>query len=712
MSKQLLLLVDGNALFYRAFHAFPKELTTPEGVPSGAAFGFTRILLSTIRSLKPTHAIVCFDTKGGTFRDEMFEGYKATRAAMPEELAQQIPIIWELVEKLEMPRFTLEGYEADDLIGTLAAQAAHQKDLDVVILSGDQDLIQLVTPQVTMFAPAIGFQKATMYTPEKVMEKYSFEPIRMIDYKGLRGDSSDNIPGVPGIGEVTAKQLLAEFKTLDGLYAAVDAGKTDGVKPAVLKKLQEGRDSAYMSFKLATIATDAPIELDLNHAGLRIEHPEALVEMFERLAFKSLIAELPKSHKLASTAADVFGGEDVPVIDASESAKLDTTLAPILREMEAAGITVDTAYLKQMEAEFTEEAAGYVSQLHELAGQPFNPDSPAQIATILYEVLHIPTDRISKGKTGYTTNAETLERLSEEYPIAGVILKYREITKLLSTYIKPLQEIVDKESRVHTSYAPDTATGRISSRNPNLQNIPVKTEQGKRIRKAFVAPKGFKLVAADYSQIELRVAAHLSEDPIMVEAFKTGKDFHTETGEKMHVDRRIAKIINFSILYGKGAFGFSNDLGISMAEAKEYIEQYFQTFKGLRSYLDKQLADAKVSNYATTLLGRRRFLPDLSASNFQRRSAAEREAVNMPIQGTAAEILKLAMRNLAQELKPEQGRMILTVHDELVLEVPDAKVEEVAKLLHKVMESAYKLIVPLEVQVKVGQNWTEMAPVN
>lgn len=709
--EKTLLLVDGNALFYRAYHAFPKELTTPDGRPSGAAFGFTRILLAAIKLHKPTHLIACFDTKGGTFRDDFYDAYKATRAAMPEDLVSQVPIIWNIVDTLEIPRLSVERYEADDLIGTISHQAAEHSDCKVIILSGDQDLVQLVTPQVSLFSPAMGFSKATLYTPEKVLEKYTFTPAQMIDYKALRGDSSDNIPGVPGIGEVTAKQLLSQFKTLDGVYEAVKAGDPPGVAAGVLKKLRAGEESARLSYRLATIATDAPVKLDLTAAGLSIQHPEKLVAVFEELGFKSLINELPSSHKLATAVADVFGDPSAqPTGDASRdsSTTLDTQLAPILRAMEEHGVMVDTAYLKKLEGEFASEISDIKEALTKEAGQDFNPDSPAQVGTILYEVMKIPTEGISKGKTGYTTNADTLEKIADTYPIAGLLLKYREVTKLQSTYIKPLQELTDKEHRIHTSYAPDTATGRISSRNPNLQNIPVRSEQGKRIRQAFIAPKGCVFVAADYSQIELRVAAHLSGDPVMVEAFKSGKDFHAETAERMGVDRRVAKIINFSILYGKGAFGFAQDLGITVAEAKEYIEQYFVTFKVLRTYIDNLLSQAKVDGYVTTLMGRRRMLPDLTASNFQRRSAAEREAVNLPIQGTAAEVLKKAMVDLSGKLK--HGTMILTVHDELVLEVPEEHVAETSKLLKDTMEHAVELIVPVEVQLKTGKDWANLTP--
>lgn len=716
----MLLLVDGNALFYRAYHAFPKEFTTPDGRPSGAAFGFTRILLAAIRTHKPSHVAVCFDVEGPTFRDDLYESYKATRSAMPDDLKAQVPMIWELVKRLEVPLFSAPRYEADDLIGTLAQQAVKQyDDLDVLVLSGDQDLLQLVTDRVHVYAPHIGFAKAALYDPKAVQDKYGFSPIQMIEYKSLRGDASDNIPGVPGIGEVTAKQLLAEFHSLEGIYTAIQAGKATSVKAGVLAKLQAGEASGRLSHTLATIKTDAPVNLELDGCKLEIAHPENLIALFQEYGFKSLIQELPKSHKLVSEAADVFAGaatasyEAAPVEPQNESEELDVKLAPILRSMEERGAMIDKPYLADLQVEYTEEIEKLKDRLNSLAGQPFNPDSPQQVSYILYDVMHAPTQFVRKGKTGYTTDAATLSALAPTLPIAEVLLNYREITKLQSTYIKPLQEIADEHDRLHTSYAPDTATGRISSRNPNLQNIPIRKEQGKRIRRAFIAPKGKKLIVADYSQMELRIAAHLSQDPVMIEAFKTGQDFHEQTATRMGVDRRTAKIINFSILYGKTAFTFAGDLGITVEEAKKYIEQYFTTFAKLKQYVDKVLEEARTNGYVTTMLNRRRYLPDITSSNFQRRSAAEREAVNLPIQGSQAEFLKQAMVNLEPLLEKIPGaQMILTVHDELVVEANEADEEKVAKVLKKTMVEAMELSVPVEVQVKSGSNWAELTPLN
>jgi DNA polymerase I-like protein with 3'-5' exonuclease and polymerase domains len=717
--KHTTLLIDGNALLYRAYHAFPKELTTPTQEPIGAVFGFCRILFSTLKVLKPQAVAVCFDLKGPTFRHLEYDQYKATRQKMPEELAGQIERMYQVVETLEMPIYTCEGFEADDVIGTLSLQIRNTPGQEVIILTGDQDIIQLVDDCVSVYTPG-GFPKQpVMYTPEKVRERYGFNPDQMVDYKALRGDPSDNIPGVPGIGEVTATKLIQDFKTLDLLYAAIAAGTTESIKPAVLLKLKNGEESARLSLRLATICRDVPIEYDTEKGKLELLTPDRLVDLFKELGFKSLLKELPASHRLVSEAADVFSSpedskepEVTPLLPTSESEKTDLLLAPILRAMEERGVKVDCGYLQDLEKEFAAELEQIRKQIVDFAGEEFNPDSPSQVGHVLYEVLHIPTANVRKGKTGYTTDAATLQTLAEEYPIAARLLDYRELMKLQNTYVKPLQGLVDENSRIHTSYAPDTSTGRISSRNPNLQNIPIRSEQGRRLRKAFITDPDKILLSADYSQIELRLAAHLANDPVMMDIFQSGRDFHTETAERMHVDRRTAKIINFSILYGKGAFSFAKDLNISVAEAKTYIDNYFSTFSSLRLYLDAIVQTARSQGYLETLYGRRLAFPALTGSNYQLRAAAEREAVNFPIQGTAADILKLAMCALDGALKESASpaTMILTVHDELVLEVPNTPedIHAAAVLLHDAMTHAATLGVPLDVHLKSGTNWSEM----
>jgi DNA polymerase I-like protein with 3'-5' exonuclease and polymerase domains len=708
--KKSLLLVDGNAVFYRAYHAFPKELSTPAGEPIGAVFGFTRILLNTIKTLKPGCVAVCFDTKAPTFRHLQYDEYKATRQKMPEDLAAQTERLYQVVEFLETPIFKADGYEADDVIGTLAQQAEAEGQ-SVVILTGDQDIIQLVTDSTSVYMPASPPKSPMLYTPEQVRERYGFTPRQMIEYKALRGDPSDNIPGVPGVGEVTATKLIQDFGTIDALYEALNA-ETPQIKPAVRQKLVDNEASARLSHELATIVMDAPVSLDLARCRIGLEHPEKLVALFQELGFKSLIRDLPQTEALLAHAADIFEAEaETPEIIAdSESGRIDIALGPVLRMMEATGAKVDCKYLSELQKEFSSELEGRAKLIYQLAGEEFVLNSPAQVGHILYEVLGVPTKNIRRGKTGFTTDAATLQDLAEEYPIATLILQYREIDKLQSTYVKPLQEITDENSRVHTNYAPDTSTGRLSSRNPNLQNIPIKTEQGRRIRRAFVAETGWTLLSADYSQMELRVAAHLSGDTVMQDVFRQNGDFHAETATRMGVDRRTAKMLNFSILYGKGAFGFARDLGISVPDAKGYIDQYFRTYAKLREYLDGLLVTGREQGYLETLYGRRRAFPNLTSTNFHLRAAAEREALNMPIQGTQADILKKAMVDLAAALETEKlcSRMILTVHDELVLETTSEEQVRAATLLKEKMVGAATLDVPVEVGVKSGPNWAEM----
>lgn len=715
--KNTLLLVDGNALLYRAYHAFPKELTDPHGNPIGAVYGFSRVLLSTLKTLKPTCVAVCFDLSGPTFRHKKYPEYKANRSKMPEDLAMQIERTHQVVEYLEFPIYTAEAYEADDVIGTLARQVVENGDTEVTILTGDQDILQLINDQVSVYSPASPPKSPTLFTPKKFEEKYGFKPSQMIEYKALRGDPSDNIPGVPGIGDVSATKLIKEFGTIDNLYQALDEGKTSDIKPAALQKLKDGKENAFLSRDLATITTDAPVHYDESLCKLQLNNPERLITLFKELNFKSLLNDLPVSHRVLSHVTDIFNAEEPPVPETatsteplSESEKTDQKLEPVLREMEKRGVKVDCTYLQDLEKEFSTEIEKIKTELMKMSGEEFNPDSPIQVSHILYEVLNIPTTNVRKGKSGFTTDASTLQELEKEYPIAASLLQYRTLTKLLNTYVKPLQTQVDDNSRTHTSYAPDTATGRISSRNPNLQNIPIRSEQGRRLRKAFIAEKGCVLIAADYSQMELRVAAHLSEDPAMIEAFKKGVDFHAETAEKMGIERHIAKALNFSILYGKGAFGFAKDFNVSVAEAKQYIEQYFSTYKELRRYLDDVLVQARQKGYGETLYGRRRPFPNLTSSNHNLRAAAEREAFNMPIQGTQADILKLAMCQLDKELKQtkSQAQLILTVHDELVLEVPERELNEIAVLVKKTMTEIVTLKVPVEVNVKAGSNWGEM----
>lgn len=712
MSKKQLLLVDGHALLYRAYHAFP-PLTSPSGEPTGAVFGFWRILTTLLKDRQPSHLGVAFDVKDETtFRKEQFPAYKATRSAMPDDLAAQIELAHELVTLLDCPIYAKERWEADDMLGTIAKQA-ESEGFEVLILSPDRDLWQLATDHIHLIVPGLQGKRELEIAASDVPAHLGISVKQVVEYKGLRGDPSDNLPGVPGVGEVTAKEILSRFANLEELYEALESG-TAGLKPAVTAKLIAAKEDAYLSRELATIRTDAPATFDAARSRLEVAQPDQLAARFAELGFKSLLRDLPKATALGAQVAAVFEeAEEAPTAHRdAPSYRTDELLAPILREMEHYGVMIDRSYLQGLEHTYAEEIADLVDELNKTAGQPFNPDSPTQVSHILYEVLGAPTAGVKKTQRGYTTDADALEKLAH-IPLAGLLLKYREVTKLLSTYIKPLQEVADAEDRIHTSYAPDTATGRISSRNPNLQNIPVRTERGQAVRRAFIASPGNQLVAADYSQIELRVAADLSADPGLIAAFKEHADFHEATARRMGVDRRTAKVINFSILYGKGAFGLSQDLGISVPEAKRYLETYFATFPKLRVYLDEQIHLASTQGFVETKFGRRRSFPELMGSApYMRKEAAKREAMNLPIQGTAADIMKLAMVALAPRLAELPGtHLILTVHDELVLDVPEAQVARAAKLLQEVMESAVTLSVPVEVEVKVGSNWRDLSAV-
>ncbi len=712
MSKKQLLLVDGHALLYRAYHAFP-PLTSPSGEPTGAVFGFWRILTTLLKDRQPSHLGVAFDVKDETtFRKEQFPAYKATRSPMPDDLAAQIELAHELVTLLDCPIYAKERWEADDLLGTIAKQA-ESEGFEVLILSPDRDLWQLATEHIHLIVPGLQGKRELEIAVDDVPAHLGISAGQVVEYKGLRGDPSDNLPGVPGVGEVTAKEILSRFANLEELYEALEAG-TAGLKPAVTAKLIAAKEDAYLSRELATIRTDAPATFDAARSRLEVAHPDQLAARFADLGFKSLLRDLPKATALGAQVAAVFeeAGEAPTVQVDAPSYRTDEALAPILREMEHYGVMIDRSYLQGLERTYAEEIADLADELNKAAGQPFNPDSPTQVSHILYEVLGAPTAGVKKTQRGYTTDADALEKLSH-IPLAGRLLKYREVTKLLSTYIKPLQEAADAQDRIHTSYAPDTATGRISSRNPNLQNIPVRTERGQAVRRAFIASPGHQLVAADYSQIELRVAADLSADPGLIAAFKEHADFHEATARRMGVDRRTAKVINFSILYGKGAFGLSQDLGISVPEAKQYLETYFATFPKLRAYLDEQVHLATTQGFVETKFGRRRSFPELMGNApYVRKEAAKREAMNLPIQGTAADIMKLAMVALAPRLTQVPGaHLMLTVHDELVLDVPEVQVATTAKLLQEVMESAVTLSVPVEVEVKLGSNWRDLSPV-
>ncbi len=709
MSK--LVLVDGHALFHRAFHAMP-PLTTSKGELVNAVFGFTSMLLRVLGDIKPEYAVVAFDTKAPTFRHTQFTAYKAHRLAAAPEMISQLPRIKEVVEALNIPIFTLEGWEADDVIGTLAQQAMGH---EVLIVTGDRDALQLVNTHIKAYMPGKSLSDIVIWDGAKFEEKYGFKPKQLIDYKALVGDASDNIPGVMGIGEVSATKLIQEYGSVEEIYKNLDK-----IPAKVSEKLAAGSEMAAMSKKLATIDTNSPIQLDLKKCILADYDKDKVLKLFEELEFNSLLKKLPNADQLVKQApvheaqGDLFSAKvEIPV----ESVKQDLTqLDKVLRAMEDYGALVDRAYLVKLSGELNQAIVTCEKAIYDSVGHEFNLNSPKQLSGVLFgELGLIP---LKKGKDHASTDEETLRELVGTHPAIEELLTYRVLFKLKSTYVDAIPPLLDVNNRVHTHYHADaTSTGRLSSKDPNLQNIPNSGEWGLKFREAFIAPQGSKLISADYNQIELRVMAHLSQDANLLGIFNRGEDIHTRTAAEIFNknpqeitkdDRRVAKTVNFGILYGISSFGLSRQLKIDRDAAKALIERYFEEFPAVKAWQEKTLAEAYENGYVETLGGFRRYLVELKQGNFHVRAAGERQAINAPVQGTAADIIKAAMIKLHSKLKNLQTNMTLQVHDELVFETPEGEVEKVIPLIKEEMENAFKLSVPIEVEVKLGQNWGKM----
>jgi DNA polymerase I-like protein with 3'-5' exonuclease and polymerase domains/5'-3' exonuclease len=661
--------------------------------------------------LHPEYIVVAFDTKAPTFRHEEYKEYKATRIKAPQELYDQIPRIQELIEAFNIPLFLKDGFEADDVIGTLAKQAP--EDIDVYIASSDMDTLQLVNKHVFVYAPRKSFSDIVIYTPAEVLKIKELKPEQFIDFKGLRGDPSDNIPGVPGIGEIGAKKLLQEYKTMENIYKHLDK-----LPPRIKELLITHKEQALKSKHLATLV-DVPIKLDLKKAKAVEFDIRKVSDLFYKLGFKSLVGRIPGG-TINAPQVSLFEGSN-PVkpkkgTTSHHTDKLDRDLEPILRKMEKNGILLDTNFINKLNTKISAELKELTQTIYKLAGQEFNINSPSQLADILYVKLQLPTTGIKKLKTGYSTAVCALEKLTSKHKIIEHILKYRESEKIRNTYLETLPKLVDKENRVHTHYAQDTSTGRLSSSEPNLQNIPIRSELGAEIRKAFIAPKGYQLIFADYSQIELRIIASLVKDQKMIDAFNKGEDIHARVAAEINnVDisevtkeqRRNAKTVNFSIIYGVGPYGLSLTTDMEVGEASKYLDKYFDLHPAIKKYMDSTIAFAKKHGYVETWFGRRRDIPEIHSPIFPVRNSAQRAAINMPIQGTAADILKTAMIELDKKL-PEisaKSKMLLQIHDELVLEVPDKDVKKVAKLVEDVMENVCKLDVPIVVNIESGPSW-------
>jgi DNA polymerase-1 len=879
--RKKLAIIDGKSVFYRGYYAMP-NLATKDGTPTGGVFGFATMALEVVRRLKPDYVAVAWDKPKTNIRKRlaMYPEYKAGRKPAPPDFYAQVPILQELLQAFGWPLYELDDYEADDIMGTLAVQAS-QQDIETLLITSDMDMLQLVNERVHVYALKTGLSNIELYSPKSFEAKYGIMVDQFLDLKSIKGDSSDNIPGVPGIGEKGALDLLKEYKTLDGVYENLAL-----VKDSLRKKLEAGKDSAYLSKELARIWTDAPLKLDLAAVDGSNVNPENVLSLLKKLEFRSLALRLPEvmqvaidgheaqnggesikagsniivdsQEKLAdlklkdsphlfiysrsagkhgrdpqvlilstdgkdvytldlrkldkkllttalSRAAPLVGhdvkhslkvlielgcqqlprvGHDVLIgafllnslrreqtltelaqadlgYEGSSLEELDTEevitrapeiiaiikalysaqkaeltkipklpklasdiewpVIPVLAYMEYAGIELDTTYLKKFAVELTDEIGDLEQTIYGLANKEFNLNSPAQVSEVLFEELKLPSGGIKMLKSGfYSTDVNTLTKLLGKHDIIAVFLKYREYAKLKSTYADTLPEMVDENSRLHTTFNLTIAqTGRLSSIDPNLQQIPTRTDLGRRIRTAFVAADGKKLISADYSQFELRLAAVLADDSELIEMFNRGADIHTATAAQVYERapedvtkqmRRAAKVINFGILYGMSPHGLSVATGMTREQAVSFIDRYKLLRKPLFDYIDRLLEQARKDGYVETLFGRRRPMPDIHSTNFVVRQAAERAAINMPIQGTEADLMKLAMIKCDQLLREQHNdcTMLLQIHDSILVECPNEVAERIADLLKEAMEDVYTLPVRLDVDVTVAQNWGEL----
>ncbi|MDD6200537.1 MAG: DNA polymerase I [Firmicutes bacterium] len=835
-----LMILDGNSVINRAFFGV-KPLTTREGLCTNAVYGFLNILERMEKEEQPEAVCVAFDLHGPTFRHLKYDGYKATRHAMPQELAQQMPVMKDVLRAMNIPIYECQGWEADDVIGTVG-KICGNNDWDCVIVTGDRDSLQLIDDhvRVKLVISRPGQTTATLYDEEKFREEYGFEPKKLIDLKALMGDSSDNIPGVAGVGPKTAAELLQKFGSLDGVYANLEDAS---IRPKLREKLESGRDNAYLSFDLATIRPQAPIDFEPRDAIIQPYNRPELYRLFQKLEFVRLIdkyglrgaerevlrpekrlSALPRAEALPETASccavyaapdgslgvaweggvcaltpmearmgltlpsdklichdmksamhtlDEMGiafGEfifdtalaaydlnpsqsDYPVSklatnflgatvedgDPAGCAEALWNLRPILREelekqgmgklydeielplcpvlyrMEREGIAIDKNQLLQFGQMLSQRIDECEKLIYGYSGEPFNINSTRQLGELLFDRLGLPP--VKKTKTGYSTNADVLEKLKDKHPIVPAVMDYRMLTKLKSTYADGLMKVIGADGRIRTTFQNlVTATGRLSSTEPNLQNIPVRTDLGAEIRKMFVPKSGCVLVDADYSQIELRVLAHIAEDRDMQEAFRSGMDIHTVTASQVFgvapesvtpLQRRHAKAVNFGIVYGISEFSLAEDIGVSRYEAREYIDSYLANYRGVKAYMKRVVEEARERGYTETLFGRRRYIPELKSSNFNIRQGAERIALNTPIQGTAADLIKLAMIRVDKALRERfpEAKLLLQVHDELIVECPENIGPQVAELVSREMEQVASLNVPLTAEAKIGKSW-------
>lgn len=709
-----LVLVDGNALLHRAFHATP-PLTTSQGELVNAAFGFTSMLLRGIQELKPDYIAIAWDMRSPTFRHQAYNQYKATRTPMDESLSGQYTRVHQITEALNIPEFMLSGYEADDLIATLSKQSSKEKNLETVVITGDRDIMQLISSKTKVLMPKKTLSDIGLFGVEEFVAKYGFEPKQLVDYKALAGDASDNIPGVQGIGDVTATKLIQKFSSIEAIYNPQNL-KTLPQRTQTL--LAEGAESAAMSKELATLDTNAPIKLDLPSCVVHSYDQSRAKSLFEELEFRSLILRLPNGSCDANSNSNSSTVVEKPKQNSSTT-HLDEEVQLVLNKMSEHGVLIDAKLLENLSATFGKRLQDLEKGIYSSIGHDFNINSPKQISEILFDELNLPVVR--KTKTGRSTDEATLNELKDAHPCIPLLLEYRVLFKLCSTYIDALPKYMDKDHRVHSTFNVEgAATGRLSSQDPNLQNIPIKGDLGGEIRKAFIAPKGKVLLSADYSQIELRILAHLCDDPNLIKFFQEGTDIHAATASKIfkvpHSEvtkgqRMVGKTMNFATLYGQGPHALSQQLGVDYQTARSYIEEYFSEFPKVKAWSAKVLVEAADKGYVQTIWGRRRYIPELKSSHRMFRAAGERAAVNAPIQGTQADMIKKAMIEIDKVL-PSDCYLILQIHDELLFEVPPKKLKEMAIVIKEKMENSLVLKVPVVVELKSGPNWGQMENLN
>ncbi len=785
-NKKRIVLLDTHAIIHRAYHAIP-DFSTSSGEPTGALYGLSSMILSIVGTLNPDFIIACYDMPGGTFRSEADSTYKANRKKNDDELNDQIKKSRDLMDAFGIPYYEKKGFEADDLLGTLAEVLKKDKDNEVIISSGDMDTLQLVDgKKVQVFTLKKGLTDTVLYDEKAVKLRFGFGPKLLPDYKGLRGDPSDNIIGIAGIGEKTATTLITEFGTIEDIYKKLKKDKTlfkkAGVTDRIVKLLEEGEEEAMFSKTLATIMRDVPIEFSLPEKTWRdsisIKNVEKICERFEFKTLPSRFNKILTGEDLAPKKEEEKVEEDIPkdelrkvsialwLIDSEKNnAKLEdiynfaktrdfaeakkiiwkevkkkglekvyeeieAPIIPVIKKMEDRGVLIDVKYLKNLGKDYHKKLEKIEKEIYELAGEEFNIKSPKQLGEILFTKMNLPTKGIKKSASGgYSTDIGTLEKLEEENKIIKKIIDFRELQKLLSTYIDVLPDMVAEDGRLHAEFIQHgAATGRFSSNNPNLQNIPTRSDLGRAIRDAFIATPGYKLVSFDYSQVELRIAAMFSGDDYMIKTFNEGKDIHAAVAAKVFdvpeekVDkemRRMAKIINFGILYGMGVLALKKNIGTSKEEAQKFYDEYFEKFSSIRNYLDETKNFVRAHGYTETLFKRRRYFGGINSTMPFIRAMAERMAINAPIQGTSADIIKLAMKMIDEKIQKENLSQkvfpILQIHDELIFEIEESLVKKVAPEIQNIMEHVlensfikYKPEVPLDVNFAVGDNWGEL----